>query len=166
MQLRNAINNVFVQLNNILQELSSNQYSMKSKLLDNATVGQHVRHIIELFLCLQNGYLAGIVNYDKRERNQQIETDKVFAAHLLKEIYEQLDKADKPLLLEACYDDHENSSITIATNYYREIAYNLEHAVHHMAMIRVGVAEVSDIQLPQGFGVASSTIKYQKEATL
>ncbi|MEP7317912.1 MAG: hypothetical protein ABI921_04210 [Panacibacter sp.] len=164
MQLHNAINNVFVQLNTILQLLSAAQYTQKGKLLSNATIGQHVRHIIELFICLNKGYETGIVNYDSRERNQQIETSKQIATSLLKEIYEQLDKPDKSLMLEACYDDNAEKTITIATNYYREIAYNLEHAVHHMALIRVGVTEVSNIKLPEGFGVASSTIKYRKES--
>lgn len=164
MQLHNAINNVFVQLNTILQLLSAAQYTQKGKLLSNATIGQHVRHIIELFICLNKGYETGIVNYDSRERNQQIETSKEIATSLLKEIYEQLDKPDKSLMLEACYDDNAEKTITIATNYYREIAYNLEHAVHHMALIRVGVTEVSNIELPEGFGVASSTIKYRKES--
>jgi hypothetical protein len=62
-------------------------------------------------------------------------------------------------------EDYEDGSaaVVIPTNYFREIAYNLEHTVHHMALIRVGVNEVSTVQLPQEFGVAYSTIKYRKE---
>jgi hypothetical protein len=67
------------------------------------------------------------------------------------------------LVLEACYDDQSVESITISTNYYREIAYNLEHTIHHMALIRVGLNEVSGIQLPDDFGVASSTVKHRKQ---
>ena len=62
-------------------------------------------------------------------------------------------------------EDYENSGgiVAIPSNYYREIAYNLEHTIHHMALIRVGVNEVSTIELPQEFGVAYSTIKYRQQ---
>ncbi|HEY0676809.1 MAG TPA: hypothetical protein VGD17_00935 [Chitinophagaceae bacterium] len=163
MQLQQAVNNVFVQLTATLDQLNQEQYVQPSKTLFNATIGQHVRHIIELFQCLENGYDAGLVNYEKRKRDIRIETDKAFASGLLKEVYEGLNRDNKELNLEACYDEHEAVPITISTNFYREVAYNLEHTIHHMALIRVGITEVSDIELPEEFGVASSTIKYRQQ---
>lgn len=163
MQLQQAIKNVFVQLTDTLQQLSAEQYKQPSKILFNATIGQHTRHIIELFMELDKGYETGTVNYEKRKRDYLIETDKDFAASLLFEIYNRLNKPDKELILESNYDEHSNEVIAIKSNYYREVIYNLEHTVHHMALIRVGVTEVSGIKLPEGFGVASSTIKYRKE---
>lgn len=162
MQLQLAINNVFVQLTDTLQQLSAEQYKQPSKILFNATIGQHTRHIIELFMELDKGYETGTVNYEKRKRDYLIETDKDFAASLLFEIYNRLNKPDKELILESNYDEHSNEVIAIKSNYYREVIYNLEHTVHHMALIRVGVTEVSGIKLPEGFGVASSTTKYRK----
>ena len=163
MQLQQAVNNVFVQLSATLDQLSQEQYVQPCKTLLNATVGQHVRHIIELFQCLQQGYDAGLVNYEKRKRDLQIETDKLFAADLLNDVHRGLDRSNKELLLEACYDEDSSLPIKISTNFYREVAYNLEHTIHHMALIRVGISEVADIDLPAEFGVASSTIKYRKE---
>lgn len=162
MQLQSAISNVFVQLNESIQQLSDEQYKRPSNILFNATIGQHVRHIIELFICLNQGYETGVVNYEKRKRDYRIETERLFAVELLHTIYSSINKQDKNLMLEVSYDEHSNEAIVIHTNYYREIAYNLEHTVHHMALIRVGVNEVSSIQLPAGYGVASSTIKYRK----
>ena len=162
MQLQQSIQNVFVQISESLEQLTCEQYCKPSKILFGATIGQHVRHIIELFICLDNGYNTGIVNYEKRKRDYAIETDKNFAASLLKSIYLTLDKVNKDLVLEASFDDHSEECVSINTNYYREIAYNLEHTVHHMALIRVGITEVSNIEVPNSFGVASSTIKYRQ----
>ena len=163
MQLQQAVNNIFVQLSGSLSQLSPPQYSQPCTTLFSNTIGQHVRHIIELFQCLENGYESGVVNYEKRKRDVLIETDKELATQLLIDLHRVLNKPNKLLTLEACYDDHINEAIAIETNYYREIAYNLEHTIHHMALIRVGITEISTIQLPDDFGVASSTIKYRKQ---
>jgi hypothetical protein len=163
MQLQQAVNTIFVQLAGSLSQLSPPQYSQSCQTLFNNTIGQHVRHIIELFQCLENGYESGTVNYEKRKRDTLIETDKELAGRLLLEIHQGLGKANKTLTLEASYDEHNSEPIAIETNYYREIAYNLEHTIHHMALIRVGITEISNIQLPDDFGVASSTIKYRKQ---
>jgi len=50
----------------------------------------------------------------------------------------------------------------VETNYYRELIYNLEHTIHHMALIKVGINEVSCIAVPEGFGIATSTIKFRR----
>ena len=161
MHLQQAIKNTFVQLNESISQLSNEQYIKPSNVLFNATIGQHVRHIIELFLCLDKGYDTGIVNYEKRKRDYTIETNKQLALELLHKIAVDIDKADKKLLLEASYDEHSDEFILIETNYFREVIYNLEHTVHHMALIRVGITEVSQVTLPEGYGVASSTLKYR-----
>jgi len=165
MQLQHSIRNVFVQLSGSLNQLSDEQYTQPSGLLFNATIGQHVRHIIELFICLDEGYETGVVNYEKRKRDRRIETEKDFANALLHGIYSHLDRMNKDLVLEAGYDEHSGDTVVVTTNYYREIIYNLEHTVHHMALIRVGITEVSKIELPEDYGVAASTIKYRKATT-
>ena len=160
-QLKQSIKNVFGHLNDSLQQLSDEQYNRPSKHLFNATIGQHVRHIIELFICLQGGYRTGIINYEKRDRDLRIQTDREFAKQWLIKIYQNMDVPDKALMLEANYDEHSGESFFIPTNYQREALYNLEHTIHHMALIRVGINEVSTLQVPQEFGVAASTIKHQ-----
>jgi hypothetical protein len=163
MQLQQAVNNIFVQLADSLNQLSQEEYSQPCKTLFNNTIGQHVRHIIELFQCLEKGYDSGVVNYEKRKRDTAIESDKELASRLMLEIHGGLSKENKALTLEASYDDHTTEPILFDTNYNREIAYNLEHTIHHMALIRVGINEISSIELPEDFGVASSTVKYRKQ---
>ena len=163
MLLKRPIQNVFVQLTESLNQLSDEEYRRPSKTLFNATIGQHVRHIIELFQCLEKGYESGVVNYEKRKRDHTIESERVYAIALLKDIYDSLEKPNIDIILET--EDFENSEniISIPSNYHREIAYNLEHTIHHMALIRVGINEVSSVKLPEEFGVAYSTIKHRQE---
>ena len=163
MILKKPLQQVFVQLSQTLNQLSDDEYRQPSKVLLNATIGQHVRHIIELFQCLEKGYNDGIVNYEKRKRDYQIETDKELAILLLKEIYQNIERSNKDIFLEA--EDYCESIeiVSIPSNYYRELAYNLEHTIHHMALIRVGINEVSAVRLPEEFGVAYSTVKYRQQ---
>jgi hypothetical protein len=163
MQLQQAINNTFVQLSTTLQQLSDEEYQCTCNTLHGNTIGQHVRHIIELFQCLATGYEIGLVNYEKRKRDKNIEIKKQLALDLLKDIYDKLDRPNKALKLEALYDEHATEVIAIDTNYFREVAYNLEHTIHHMALIRIGVTAVSAVSLPENFGVASSTVNFRKQ---
>lgn len=161
MEFKNLQKHVLSQLVSSIGQLTFDEYKKPCKTLFNASIGQHVRHIIELYICLFNGYNRGDVNYDERKRDTRIETDKDFATEFIFMIITHLDQPNKELVLHT--DCHENTSGTFAvkTNYYRELIYNLEHTVHHMALIRIGINEVSAILLPESFGVAASTIKYR-----
>ena len=163
MILKQSLQQVFVQLSQTLNELSNDEYKQPSKVLLNATIGEHVRHIIELFQCLEKGYDTGVVNYEKRKRDHEIENNKELASSLLKEIYQNIDRSNKDIFLEA--EDYCDflEIVSIPSNYYRELAYNLEHTIHHMALIRVGINEVSSVRLPEEFGVAYSTVKYRQQ---
>lgn len=161
MQLQQAVRNTFSQLSQSLESITPDQYTVPCDRLGKATIGQHVRHIIEMFQCLEKGYETGLVNYEQRPRDLQIETSKSLALDLLTVIAEGLSKADKTLLLEGVYDTGDASAMTFQTNYYREIVYNLEHTIHHMALIRVGLQELAVSGLPESYGVAPATIKHK-----
>lgn len=162
MLLQQPIEKVFIQLSDVLERLNSEEYTYPAPLLSNASIGQHVRHIIELFLCLERGYISGVVNYEKRQRDYRIETDKQFAALLLRKIFRNISKTNIALKLEAEDYNEAAETLSIPSNYYREIAYNLEHSIHHMALIRVGLNGFPGVTLPDEFGVAYSTIKYRQ----
>jgi len=163
MILKQSLQQVFVQLSQTLNELSNDEYRQPSKVLMNATIGEHVRHIIESFKCLEKAYDTGIVNYEKRKRDHEIENNKELASSLLKEIYQNIDRSNKDIFLEAEDYCDPLGIVSIPSNYYRELAYNLEHTIHHMALIRVGINEVSAVKLPEEFGVAYSTVKYRQQ---
>jgi hypothetical protein len=51
----------------------------------------------------------------------------------------------------------------VNSSLYRELLFNIEHAIHHMAILKIGTKIVlPEWDLPQQFGVAPSTIRHQK----
>lgn len=163
MTIQQSVHAIFNQLEHSLLPLSNEQYNQKIDTLSSASIGQHVRHVVEMFVCLQDGYTSGVVKYENRKRDITIETSKEIAIDVMNTINASLLNENKSLVLEAGFDENSDELNKIPTNYFREIAYNLEHAIHHLALIKIGINKVSDTQLPDGYGIASSTIKYRKE---
>jgi hypothetical protein len=54
------------ELVHLLQQLSNAEYAKPYLSLSSATIGEHTRHVIEMFQCLLNNYESGVVNYDER----------------------------------------------------------------------------------------------------
>lgn len=160
MQLVNTTKAVFAELVEALHALSREEYTIQCRHLSQATIGQHVRHVVELYQCLIDGYETGTVNYELRKRDRLIETDKDFAVSLLSDIANAIQRTDKPLVMQCALGGDE--IISTPSNFRRELVYNLEHTIHHMALIRVGVEEMSEVILQESFGVAPSTIQYRK----
>lgn len=74
-------------------------------------------------------------------------------------VSENLEKENKELILEYVINC---KNATIRSNYNRELLYNLEHSIHHQALIKVALHEFGNVFVNENFGVASSTIQYKK----
>ncbi|MFV8370512.1 DinB family protein [Flavobacterium sp. LB2R40] len=155
-----SINNSLNELIDLLNQLSQKEYSNSCVELSDATIGEHTRHIIEMFQCLENQYDLGIVNYDKRERNIRIQTDTAFAIENIVTVQQNLDKKNKSIELLQVIDGEE---IRIESNYFRELLYNLEHCIHHQALIKVAILQCETVTIDPNFGVARSTIEYRNQ---
>jgi hypothetical protein len=159
MHLKPPILRLFSQLGELLYQLSDEAYVRPMEILSGATIGQHLRHIVECFQELEESYDEGEINYDLRKRDRRLETDRAFVFRQMDLTQNALDKPDKPLILHAAFD--EGVEVTLSSTYYRELMHNLDHAIHHMAMIRAGLTSMPSVILPEDFGVAYSTVKYR-----
>ncbi len=164
MSIKPAVDEIFNQLSWLLAQLSNDEYSQVSPQLNGASVGQHVRHTLEFFKCLIDGSKTGSVNYDLRERDIFLESNTLQAKALIEELIGSFDSMEEKQEIDLIQSYGEGSEpICAQSNVLRELVYNLEHAVHHMALIRIGLREVKPkLKLEDSFGVASSTIRYKK----
>jgi len=165
MNVAKACSNILSQLTDVVNQLTEQDFSKPVNALGNSTLGQHLRHTLEFFICLENGFSNGVINYDKRAHDKLIETDKFIALSVISKVGEfvKTQQSDKALKLEAAYDLDKEEFVTIETNYLRELVYNIEHAVHHMAIMKIGIREAAPyVKLSPDFGIAASTIRFQE----
>jgi hypothetical protein len=168
MNLEKACIHILSQLKELVTDIDQNDFSKPSETLNQSTLGQHLRHTLEFFICFEQGFTTGTINYDKRGHDKLIETDKFIALATINRITSFIECCNNniPLKLEVGYDLQHDRFITIDTNATRELVYNIEHAVHHMAIMKIGIREIAPyINLPYDFGIAASTVRYRESTS-
>lgn len=165
MNLQRACTSILDQLTHLVNQITEQDFIKPASTLSHSTIGQHLRHTIEFFMCFEQGFDKGLINYDKRAHDTLIESDKFLALASLRRIHDFVEnqREERALKLEVGYDLSKEEFVTIDTNYTRELVYNIEHAVHHMAIMKIGVREVAPyITLAPDFGIAASTIRHKE----
>lgn len=165
MEIKDTSSQVLEQLVELINKLDNEQFARPLSVLSGNTIGKHIRHIIELYEQLLLGYDSGVINYDRRKRDLQTETETNYAIDKLKQINLTAEnKSDKPVQLMLDYSINCQVNDMVDSSYKRELAYNIEHAIHHMAIIKIAIENAySEIVLDKAFGVAPSTIRFQRE---
>ena len=152
---------VLSELAGFLEQIREEDYREISQLFGDSSIGQHCRHIIEFYECLASQYDAGVICYDLRKRDERLQCDPGFALEKVQGLLEALRLPDKALLLVQRYNDISHSS---QTTFSRELLYNMEHCVHHQAMVKLAAQRLEYMLLPTDYGVARSTREYRNSA--
>mgnify|MGYP005816513607 CR=1 FL=1 len=166
MELQRVSKEILDQLISVSNQLHNDRFSETLTVLSGNTVGKHIRHIIEFFDLMMMGKESGFVNYDKRSHDKVIETNSELAIEKMNSLKLEIEsvKADFPLTLKVNYHADEACQQILKSSYFRELQYNIEHAIHHMAIVKIAItSSFKDVELPANFGVAYSTVRYQKE---
>ncbi len=139
-------------------------YSQPLGLLDEVSLGDHCRHILEFYQCLLEGE-SNKVNYDERVRNKFLAQDKTYALVIIKEIQHKIKHCDLAQII-FLSQTLEGESFKIESNLKRELLYTLEHSIHHLAIMKIAIQQCfPKIKLMNHFGVAYSTINYVEAHT-
>ncbi|MGD1839461.1 MAG: DinB family protein [Thermonemataceae bacterium] len=159
---------ILKQIHHLVVQLTPQQYTHPLEILSNNSLSKHIRHVLEFYVCLFEGVEKGVINYDKRSRDIRLETSQSYTEDLITKQMQLLEatEQDQNLTLEVLLSDI-GETTTVPTTLHRELVYNIEHAIHHMAIVKIAVHECyQEVTLPKDFGIAYSTIKYhQSQAT-
>ncbi|MDR6156706.1 putative damage-inducible protein DinB [Chryseobacterium sp. SLBN-27] len=154
-----SIENNLLELSQIVGPISDQLYRKKSKYLFGSSIGQHIRHILEMYEVLLSGYSSGRFSFENRNRKQILEESVKEMLDTIKRIAAEIKKEDKELIC-VLYDQTNNEQ-QLKTTYFRELLYCFEHGIHHQALIKVALKEFEWENIPENFGVAPSTVKFR-----
>ena len=160
-----SINNL-LKINILLNNISNESYQMPCETIFCSTIGQHIRHVLEFYLCLFNGVKSGNVSYDCRQRRLKLENSTEFASETIMTIIDNLKTIDKntDISVKANFSTNEQDEILIKSSLFRELAFCMDHSIHHMALIKTGLKELNCLDLiDKNFGIAPSTLRHQKQ---
>lgn len=152
-----------------LEQISDSDYSKQLEVLSGSSIGQHTRHFIEFFQCVVSGGLPNqdgktIINYDKRKRDACIECDTLHVISLLDTLEHEISGVDLKQEVWLAHTDYSSGNMNlIPSSIERELFYNVEHTIHHFALIKIGLQHLTTVvHLPAHFGVAPSTLAFRK----
>lgn len=153
---------LWIQFGKLCNSLNDDQYSTQCKALNGATIGEHLRHSFEFYQCLLEGVQHGSICYDNRKRNTRLQTDRSFAIEQMQVLADELIKltATGPLQIHS----KETNQASVCSSVERELIYCLDHAIHHQALIKIGLHELGCTAfVSNDFGVAYSTLRYRAQ---
>ncbi|GAB3487360.1 hypothetical protein [Marinomonas epiphytica] len=150
-----------------LEGITDQVYCYDARPFVDSTIGQHFRHLLDVFLSVRQE--IGVVDYNTRRRGHEVEVNRLLA---VQELQHAID------WLESCHDDAISIPVTVISEVSvsetqvcsmlstleREITFAALHANHHYAMAKVVVNLAGNhaSQDHQGFGFAPSTLSYLK----
>jgi hypothetical protein len=152
----------------LLADISDQDYTRKIPVAFNASIGGHYRHCLDHFRGLLDSAGAGDLNYDHRERGTLIESDRFAALNATRDLRDGFERLEPKLLFRplvvTCKTSYATSGSQMAPSTVgREIMYSVAHAVHHYALIGI-MGGLLGVKMPEGFGVAPSTLKHQSSS--
>jgi hypothetical protein len=144
----------------LLQRMSDVVYTRPAELVFEGTVGAHIRHNLDHYICFLNGLENGCIDYSARQRNSRLERDRSYALAEMSRLQVCLenvaeDMADASLLVKRDVGPGQAGS-----SVKRELEFLLSHTTHHYAMVAI-ICRLNNLSVEEEFGVAPSTLRYR-----
>ena len=156
-----ALEGVLEELAPVVAVLSPEAYG--ARLLPNASgsIGEHVRHCLDHVSALVSADPSSCLSYDRRERGTAVETDPAEALRCIQLLRFKVvvgrwsARLDEPICVMSTMA-RGGVMLTGMSTLARELAFVLNHTIHHQAMIGL-LASLHGRDVPDGFGFAPST---------
>jgi hypothetical protein len=164
-QINRAADKIIGQLYDLAGKMSDEEFTKFLPVLLDHSIGRHYRHIIEFFQVMLDGADTGEINYDRRKHDPGLEQNREHCRERLHEIRQAVSlRTAGKLTLRGSYERDGDTTFTLSSSFERELVYNIEHAIHHQAIIRIALQHAfPHVQPDREYGYAFSTLKYMDQ---
>jgi len=135
-----------------------------------SSCGSHLRHCIDFYASFLRGLDESFVDYSRRERDPEIERSRTRGIERVEAVIRALRSCSslpaaremRVISDDACAegDDPTPARSTLG----RELNFLMSHAIHHFALIAVGL-RLGGFEPGEGFGVAPSTLRHWRRVS-
>ncbi len=154
----------------LLASLNDEQYTFVDSQYIQSSIGQHFRHVIDIYMALVMGQGAGHIDYDIRRRGAEVERSRTQAISELEHVKRHITRylngdgvATASVNIKTEVSITKTHSVTISSPLIRELVFTSSHAVHHYALISV-IAKIQGVELDEFLGVAPATASFLRAA--
>ena len=152
----------------LLGGVADHQYARPVDNFYSSTLGQHFRHCLDHYASFLNGMRSARIDYDARERAEDLEISTDYAIQEITRIRAQLielGRSEPPVELLVKVDCGTQTDEYQPSTPGRELQFLVSHTVHHFAMIG-GMCCCLGIGMEPDFGVAPSTLRHRETASI
>ncbi len=166
--LRGALCQALADIREAVSELEDDAYAVPAfgNIPLESSIGAHVRHVLDHIACLLGAEPQGVARYDVRDRGTSVETNRQSGLTALLEMEERVrsltEEALEAEILVECLPNPTAAGHVFRSNMARELTYVTHHAIHHAALLRVGL-RAAGVHPDIAFGVAPATLRYRNE---
>lgn len=152
------------QIIDFIQELSDEIYTKIPEPLFNSSIGQHLRHILDLYMALIISNGLQNINYDVRRRGSLLETNRNEG---IKELFIVRDWLKSLDVMQLNINTNIATEVSVSTKVIakftstvgREICFVTTHLTHHLALM-AAIAKFLGLSVNTNLGVAPTTATF------
>ncbi|MEI8631441.1 hypothetical protein P4S72_03500 [Vibrio sp. PP-XX7] len=145
-----------------LASINDEQYTYAAPPHVTSSIGEHFRHLIDLFQAI---YQADhVIDYNYRRRGHAVETSRHLALNEIAELIQWLQQYNEtdlktPVHLLTEVSLTQTHACEMTSTLERELTFAALHATHHFAMTKVTIS-LCQIEVSDTFGYAPTTASY------
>lgn len=149
----------------LIENLTDELFTRSGEQGEKSSVGAHFRHNLDFVTNFLRGLETGKLDYNTRERNLRVETNRQYAVLRFREAVLELENLTLEDLAKKILVRSETvENLWCESSAMRELEFLQSHTIHHYALIQTKLASFG-FAAPRDFGVAPSTLEFWKKGS-